>query len=420
MIWHFTDAPAVSTHSKPPLKDFNPDLDEALTRWKDCPPDLRDCQQLHAAVPIMLYDAKLNFWFDGKVVELDDRDDDAIIATLSWNSSDTKFNMKCVLWHFASYGANISKRSQLEDGHVTCVSVNKKAKVSAVSVCTSDKPSSNHDPSSYMEESSGILVESSKIPEAVELAYLRKLVNGHVPGGMNVVIQAGFAEQNRRPVVERRDLVTVVTPSGGLSTLSTSLGKGSTLRPGKDIQHSSTGKTFQVGSTKTSSITSLTDSMAETIESLGFVGAGKPDTNLIHSTSLTYSEELTSLFYSSDNKNIPTYIVLCYTAYPQSKKEELKKLSIRSSSSDASAQLSPKAWDYLMCFQYCRGRWKIGSGGTELEIICGAHKTIDWGDDMFSFRDPNLNFSESFPKTGIIKKHLKGEKGDGYLGHVSV
>ena len=238
---------------------------------------------------------------------------------------------------------------------------------------------------------------------------------------MNVVIQAGFAEENRRPVVERRDLVTVVTPSGGLSTLSTSLGTGSTLRPGKDIQqHSSTGKTFKVGSTKTSSITSLTDSMAETIESLGFVGAGEPDTNLIHSTSLTYSEELTSLFYSSDNKNIPTYIVLCYTAYPERNKEELKKLSIRSSSSDASGQLSNKAKDYLMCFQYCGGLWKCRSGGTEVKIICGAHKTIDWGNDMFSFRDRNLKFSESFPKTGIIKMHLDGENGDGYLGHVSV
>ena len=429
MIWHFTDAPADSNDSKPPLKDFNPDLDEALTRWKDCPPDLRDCQQLHAGVPIMLYDAKLNFWFDGKVVELHDEDDDdeklhdddAIIATLSWNGSVKKFNMKCVLWHIRSYEENMSKRPQLEDGHVTCLSVNKKAKVSAVSVCTSDKPSSNHDPSSYMEESSGIPVESSKIPEAVELAYLRELVDGHVPGGMNVVIRAGFAEDYRRPVVERRDLVTVVTPSGGLSTLSTSLGTGSTLRPGKDIQlHSSTGKTFKVGSTKTSSSTSLTDSMAETIESFGFVGAGERDTNLIHSTSLTYSEELTSLFYSSDNENIPTYIVLCYTAYPEHNKEQLKKLSIRSSSSDASGQLCNKARDYLMCFKYCEGLWKCRSEGTEVKIICGAHKTIDWGNDMLSFRDPNLNFSESFPKTGIIKMHLEGGMGDGYLGHVSV
>ena len=417
MIWHFTDAPADSNDSKPPLRDFNPDLDEALTRWKDCPSDLRDCQQLNAGSRIMLYDAKLNFWFDGKVVELHEEDDDdeklhdddAIIATLSWNGSVKKFNMKCVLWHrhIGSYEENISKRSQLEDGHVTCLSVNKKAKVSAVSVCTSDKPSSNHDPSSYMEESSGIPVESSKIPEAVELAYLRELVDGHVPGGMNVVIRAGFAEDYRRPVVERRDLVTVVTPSGGLSTLSTSLGTGSTLRPSKDIQlHSSTGKTFKVGSTKTSSSTSLTDSMAETIESLGFVGAGEPDTNLIHSTSLTYSEELTSLFYSSDNENIPTYIVLCYTAYPERDKKELKKLSILSSSSDASGQLSNKAKDYLMCFQYCGGLWKCRSGGTEVKIICGAHKTIDWGNDMLSFRDPNLNFSESFPKTGIIEMHL--------------
>jgi len=153
MIWHFSGAPADSTVPKPSLKDFNPVLDEALTRWEKCPPDLRDCEQLGAGVPIMLYDAKLNFWFDGKVVELHEEDDDdeklhdddAIIATLSWNSSVKKFNMKCVLWHSTSYGENISKRSQLEDGHVTCLSVNKKAKVSAVSVCTSDKPSSNHD-----------------------------------------------------------------------------------------------------------------------------------------------------------------------------------------------------------------------------------------------------------------------------------
>eukprot|EP00956_Cyclotella_meneghiniana_P036936 scaffold132824_cov59-Cyclotella_meneghiniana.AAC.1 len=131
--------------------------------------------------------------------------------------------------------------------------------------------------------------------------------------------------------------------------------------------------------------------MAETIESLGFVG--------------------------SDNENIPTYIVLCYTAYPERDKKELKKLSIRSSSSDASGQLSNKAKDYLMCFQHCGGRWKCGSGGTEVKIICGAHKTIDWGNDMFSFRDRNLKFSESFPKTGIIKMHLEGENGDGYLGH---
>ena len=73
-----------------------------------------------------------------------------------------------------------------------------------------------------------------------------------------------------------------------------------------------------------------------------------------------------------------------------------------------------------MCFKYCEGLWKCRSEGTEVKIICGAHKTIDWGNDMLSFRDPNLNFSESFPKTGIIKKHLEGGMGDGYLGHVSV
>eukprot|EP00956_Cyclotella_meneghiniana_P013879 scaffold20347_cov39-Cyclotella_meneghiniana.AAC.3 len=395
MIWHFSGVTADANAPKPLLKDFNPVLDEALTRWKKYPLNLRDCEQLHAGAPILLYDFKLNFWFDGTVVELHDddeklHDDDAIIATLRSNGSVKKCNMKCLLWHLSTHEENMSKRSQLEEGHVTFLSVNKKAKVSAVSVGTSDKPSTNHDPSSYLEE-------SSAIPMEVELAYLRRLVDSSLPGGMNVVFQAGLAEINRRPVVERRDLLTVVTPSIGFSTLSMSLGTGSTIRAGSDIQlHSSTGKTFQVGSMKTSSSTSLTDSMAETIKSLGFVTA--------------------------DNKNIPTYIVLSYTAYPeQQDKKKLKKLSIRSivpSSSDASEQLCNKAKDYLMCFQHCRGVWKCGSGGTEVKIICGAHKTIDWANDMFSFRDRNLNFSESFPKTGIIKMHLEGENGDGYLGHI--
>ena len=116
MIWHFSGATADSNVPKPPLKDFNPCLDEALTRWKKYPPNLRDCEQLHAGVHILLYDAKLNFWFDGSVVELHDddeklHDDDAIIATLRSNGSVKKCNMKCLLWHLTTHEENMTKRS---------------------------------------------------------------------------------------------------------------------------------------------------------------------------------------------------------------------------------------------------------------------------------------------------------------------